>query len=127
MGDEFSDWEGLQYSFTTEDSISNGKDDDDNAKTEYRSLELKTISNARIDSSVEQFYLEESSFAGYVSYKSWVRSSADDPCVINILRVTPPDETTLDDGTVWRIEAGRTLPGAIWLNDGSKEIFYVDL
>ena len=63
-----------------------------------------TISNSRLDSSVDQYALDDSSFLAYVNWGKNDRDSADtadktDLCVVTLYRVTAADEVTLDDGT----------------------------
>ena len=71
-------------------------------------LSRTTISNARINASVDQFNKDESSFFGFISYGKWVHDTAAEAskpniCVVNFIRITFPDEEDTADGTVRRI------------------------
>ena len=127
MGDEFSDWEGMYYTFTETNYI----DQTTNTDTTV-SLSRTTISNARINSSVDQYNSDESSFFGFVSWGKWVHDSAEQAakqniCVVNFIRITFPDEEDTEDGTVRRIQSGITMKGSVWDNTGAQSFFDVGL
>ena len=128
MGDEFSDWEGMYYTFTQGNYI------DQTSFTDKitASLSRTTISNARINSSVDQYNLDESSFLGFISYGKWVHDTAEESakpnvCVVNFIRITFPDEEDTADGTVRRFQSGITLKGSVWDNTGAQSFFDVGL
>ena len=148
MGDEFSDWEGVYYEFPVceladpTDSNSVCKSDhqintcdlttEPGCLTSQLQMNRTTISNSRLDSSVDQYALEDSSFTAYVNWGENDRDAADeddktDLCVVTLYRITAADEVTLDDGTQRKIDVGIELQGAIWDNMGNINKFSMEL
>ena len=109
MGDEYSDWEGLKYTFTEGVPISDASS---------QTLTQTKVSNSRLQTTVDLYDVEESSFRGYISL-----NTVHTGCVLTLIRETPEDEVTRDDGQVWRIEAytnknKRNLQGIAFDNAG---------
>ena len=148
MGDEFSDWEGIYYDFpvceledpTDSDSVCQSNhqintcdlETEPDCQTSQLQTNRMTISNSQLDSSVDQYALEDSSFTAYVDWGENDRDAAakddrKDLCVVTLYRITAADEETLDDGTQRRIDVGINLQGAIWDNMGTINKFSMEL
>ena len=146
MGDEFSDWEGVYYDFpvceledpTDSNSVCksdhqiNSCDSEPDCLTSQLQMNRMTISNSRLDSSVDQYALEDSSFTAYVNWGKNDRDAAatadkTDLCVVTLYRITADDEVTLSDGTQRKIDVGIDLQGAIWDNMGTINKFSMEL
>mmetsp|Transcript_25954 Transcript_25954/g.34770 ORF Transcript_25954/g.34770 Transcript_25954/m.34770 type:complete len:102 (-) Transcript_25954:95-400(-) len=84
-----------------------------------------TVSNSRIDTTFDSYEALSSSFEGWVS-KGAVGG---DPfgenkdaarCAFTITRHTTDSEKTASDGSLTRIEAGRSLKAIVWDNIGVR-------
>ena len=86
MGDEFSDWEGVEYTFTSGAPLVDGS-----AESKQNTLQKMTISNDRLNDSVDEFSISDSSFSGFVSmgdaYSDTAVVSDPDLCVVTMIRV----------------------------------------
>ena len=122
MGDEFSDWEGLEYTF---DGTAIYVDDTDF----YADLEKTTVSDSRIYDDVDAYNVSGGSFFGTVSHKKSFNglSGETNLCAFTFMRITTDQELTTDDGEVVRIEAGRDLRVVSWDNNGNIWPFEITL
>ena len=93
----------------------------------YRAMKKTTISDGRIEGSVDVFNLEDSSFSGFISQGNSIHSSSTELCVINMIRPTPDSEQDTADGTIVRISVGRPLKGAAWNNGKEYSPFNLTL
>ena len=110
MGDEYSDWEGLEYTFTEGSPVGVGE-------ANRVALSGVKVSHARLFQTITY---SDSDVTGFVGYASKGSRGGDgksaDRCVINVNRVTLDTEKDSKDGKVVRVAAGRSLKGMAWTN-----------
>ena len=117
MGDTLSDWTGLKLSVTT--TISSGN---------YYWLEPISVTNTVKPSGGAAIIADSrdnSEFEGYIEFSPI--GSTPTASKVYIRRVTEPDEQTEDDGSVVRIEKGRTLKATYYQSGGQDINFEVEL
>ena len=119
MGDEFSDWEGLKYTFTAGSPLTVGNPTTDS--TDFVYLTRTKLSNDRLQTSPELYDVEDGTFRGY--FTRGVRGTSTERCVVTILRQTQASEVTTDDGQVVRITKDRVMQGISWDNAGGTSRF----
>ena len=132
MGDTLSDWTGVTLNIASTDTYATLADFTDLSVT-YTALNkismtnsIKTGGNSNILSDSR----DNSTFNGYIHwYYGEAGSEASPPtkCTVYINRLIEKTEQTLDDGTVVRIESGRSLKGAYYQKDGTAISFTVEL
>ena len=69
-------------------------------------------------SAVDQFFLEQGTFSGFVSDKSFKFDDSKSKCIINIFRITPENDAAKTDGTYSPIVTDRELIIKYWDNKG---------
>ena len=79
---------------------------------------MMTTSNNQMNSAVDQFFVEDGSFSGFLSDSSFNSDTTKTKCVFNLFRITKTDEKTKDDGSMIRIETGVTLNARVYDNNG---------
>lgn len=113
MGDTQSEWTGLQYSL--DDDLISGHD-----KIQLDKLSVTNDVKTQGASQISTDGRNNSDFEGTLAYSG-------DDVVIELLRETEKSEQTDDDGSVVRIEAGRSLSGTYYSSTGSAVNFEVTL
>ena len=112
--DDFSDWEGLYYTFEQGKRV-NVVD----SVNKYIQFKKMTTSANQLASAVDQFFVEDGSFAGFISDGSFPDDTSKSQCVVNVFRITKETEVTKEDNSVLRVTAGRTMVAKVWDNVGS--------
>jgi len=125
MGNTLSDWTGVTYSFTSSDTY--------HSSTSVTEVTLNGISMTNSiktggDSTIDTNARDNSTFMGALTFDYGDTPTAPPTyCTVKIQRVIERDEQTEDDGSIERIEYGRSLKGTYYQKDGTGISFTVEL
>ena len=125
MGNTLSDWTGVTYAFTTSTQPTF---DAAGATQVLNGISMTNSIKTGGDSTIETNARDNSTFLGQIDFSdSTSAGSAFDMCVVKIQRVIEKTEQTEDDGSIERIETGRSLKGTYYQKDGTGISFTVEL
>ena len=125
MGDTLSDWTGVTLNVASSDTYHNAVQSGTQLKKISMTNSIKTGGNSNILSDSR----DNSTFDGYIDWYYGDDGATTPPtkCEVYINRLIEKSEQTLDDGTIVRIESGRSLKGAYYQKDGTAISFTVEL
>ena len=126
MGDTLSDWTGVTLNISSTDPYLNAVTANTALDKISMTNSIKTGGNSNILSDSR----DNSTFNGYIDWyygESGSEAAPPTKCTVYINRLIEKTEQTLDDGTVVRIESGRSLKGAYYQKDGTAISFTVEL
>ena len=107
MGDTSSEWTGVQFSVSV-----------DIAATGLNDLDKISVTNSQKTQgfpNISSNALDNSTFGGTIEFLK--TGSTIDKCEVTIQRKIEREEQTLTDGSIIRIEAGRSLVGTYYNKD----------
>ena len=124
MGNTLSDWTGVTKAFTSSDTY--------HSSTSVAEVTLDGISMTNSiktggDSTIETNARDNSTFLGILTFDYSSGSAPPSKCIVKIQRLIERTEQTEDDGSIERIETGRSLKGTYYQKDGTGISFTVEL
>ena len=119
MGNTLSDWTGVTIKTTTS---SNYMAQEYDLYQISMTNSIKTGGNTSINDSAR----DNSTFKGKITFLNGDSGSIE-RCNVVIVRLIERDEQTEDDGSIQRIENGRSLKGTYYQKDGTGINFTVEL
>ena len=120
MGNTLSDWTGVTIKTTTSSTYTAGDEYDLDQISMTNSI--KTGGNTSINDSAR----DNSTFKGKITFINGDSGNIE-RCNVVIVRLIERDEQTEDDGSIQRIENGRSLKGTYYQKDGTGINFTVEL
>ena len=127
MGDTLSDWTGVTLNIASTDTYVS---DTTTANTQLDKISMTNSIKTGGNSNILSDSRDNSTFEGYIDWyygESGSETAPPTKCTVYINRLIEKTEQTLDDGTVVRIESGRSLKGAYYQKDGTAISFTVEL
>ena len=123
MGNTLSDWTGVTKAFTSSDTY--------HSSTSVSEVTLDGISMTNSiktggDSTIETNARDNSTFLGKLTF-DYDGGTPPSKCIVEIQRLIERTEQTEDDGSIERIETGRSLKGTYYQKDGTGISFTVEL
>ena len=125
MGNTLSDWTGVTKAFTSSDTYHS-----DTSVTEVVLDGISMTNSIKTggDSTIETNARDNSTFLGKLTFDYGDTPTAPPTkCIVEIQRVIERDEQTEDDGSIERIETGRSLKGTYYQKDGTGISFTTEL
>lgn len=120
MGNTLSDWTGVTIKTTTSSTYTADQEYDLDQISMTNSI--KTGGNTSINDSAR----DNSTFKGKITFINGDSGNIE-RCNVVIVRLIERDEQTEDDGSIQRIENGRSLKGTYYQKDGTGINFTVEL
>ena len=127
MGDTLSDWTGVTLNVSSTDTYST-----DNAvqKVQLDKISMTNSIKTGGNSNILSDSRDNSTFDGYIHWyygDDGTTAAPPTKCTVYIQRLIEREEQTETDGSVVRIETGRSLKGAYYQKDGTAISFTVEL
>ena len=123
MGNTLSDWTGVTKAFTSSDTYHSS---DATAVVTLDGISMTNSIKTGGDSTIETNARDNSTFLGRLTF-DYDSGTPPSKCIVEIQRLIERTEQTEDDGSIERIETGRSLKGTYYQKDGTGISFTTEL
>ena len=124
MGNTLSDWTGVTKKFVSSDTYHSSTATDE---VTLDGISMTNSIKTGGDSTIETNARDNSTFLGILTFDYSSGSAPPSKCIVKIQRKIEKTEQTEDDGSIERIETGRSIKGTYYQKDGTGISFTTEL